>query len=83
MTQIKGIKSLMIRSGASVWGRVSRRTGKVLVQDKQASQISDDILDDIGELVLKNQGEVFVIPARDMPTNEPLAAILQPKPIAS
>lgn len=35
----------------------------------------DDVLDDLGELVLKKGGEVIIVPAERMPTSTGAAAI--------
>ncbi len=37
--------------------------------------LSDDVLDDLGELVLRNGGEVAIVPAERVPTQSGLAAI--------
>jgi hypothetical protein len=35
----------------------------------------DDFLDDVGELVLKNGGQIVIVPADRMPTQTGIAAI--------
>jgi hypothetical protein len=35
----------------------------------------DDVLDDVGELVLKNRGQIVIVPAERMPTQTGIAAI--------
>jgi hypothetical protein len=69
------IKSLLIRSGTKIWGRMNRKTGLFKVVSNLPN-IADDLLDDLGELVLKNNGQVFVLSPHEMPTNQPVAAIL-------
>jgi hypothetical protein len=43
---------------------------------KEPPSAADDVLDDIGELVLATGGEVHLVNARDMPTQSPVAAVL-------
>lgn len=69
------IKSLFIRSGSALWGKLHRKTGKVIV-DQSLKGTGDDLLDDIAEQVLKNRGRVYTLPQHQMPTKEPIAAVL-------
>jgi len=71
------VKSLLIRKGVNIWGRLSG-AGKTQFSFSQASigQANDDILDDIGEMVIRNGGEVHLLNAREMPTSSPIAAVL-------
>jgi hypothetical protein len=43
--------------------------------DDLANPEVDDLLDDLGELVLKNRGQVVIVPADRMPTRTGIAAI--------
>lgn len=70
------IRSLLIRSSAHIWGRISRKNGRILLNDQRATNLSDDILDDIGEMVLKNNGQVYLVRPAEMPTEAPVAAVL-------
>jgi hypothetical protein len=69
------IKSLFLRSSSTLWGRLNRKTGKVIV-DHSLKGAGDDLLDDIAEQVLKNKGRVYTLSPHEMPTNEPAAAVL-------
>lgn len=73
------IKALLIRSGSQVWGRLNRKTGRMVVSETIGENVTDDLLDDIGEMVLKNNGQVYVLKPNEMPTSEPLAAVLGPR----
>jgi hypothetical protein len=73
------IKSLLIRAGTNIWGRVFRTSGRVQLDTLGANPMADDVLDDIGEMVLKHKGQVFVLKSNEMPTAEPAAAVLVPR----
>lgn len=73
------IKSLLIRAGTNIWGRLSRKSGRVQLEKSGPNHLGDDVLDDIGEMVLKNKGQVFILNANEMPTAEPAAAVLVPQ----
>jgi hypothetical protein len=49
-------------------------TGRIELGDLAHPEV-DDLLDDLGELVLKMGGQVVVVPAERMPTPTGLAAI--------
>jgi hypothetical protein len=73
------VKSLLIRSGAKIWGRILKKSGKVQVETQNQGFLSDDVLDDLGEMVLKHKGQVYVLKPHEMPTAEPVAAVLVPR----
>lgn len=52
-------------------GRIYPKTGAINLDDSTAG----DMLDDIAELVLRNGGQVVMVPAEQMPTRTELAAI--------
>lgn len=68
------IKSLLIRRGVNIWSDTSPT--RMQYGQKEPTAATDDILDDIGELVLAKGGEVHIVNARDMPTQSPVAAVL-------
>lgn len=70
------IKSLLIRKGVNLWGKVTPQAASVHLEDAGVHHASDDILDDIGEMVLARGGEVHLLNAREMPTHSPVAAVL-------
>jgi hypothetical protein len=70
------IKSLLIRRGINLWGKVDGRAAMVNLSKNGVNQAADDILDDIGEMVLARGGEVHVLNAKEMPTQSPVAAVL-------
>lgn len=51
------------------------RVATVLIEAERADAALDERLDDVGELTLKNGGQVVVVPAARMPTRTGLAAI--------
>ena len=67
------VATLLIEADRQISGRLDGSTGQVEITDLSDSQV-DDLLDDLGELVVKMGGEVIVIPADQMPVQTGLAA---------
>jgi len=67
------VSKLMIEADREVVGRIHPGSGNVHIETSEDSH-GDDLLDDLGELVLKQGGEVFVVPAGVMPTTTGAAA---------
>ncbi|AMV37310.1 hypothetical protein [Planctomyces sp. SH-PL62] len=68
------VATLLIEADRKVPGRVDPATGAIEFHDL-ADPTVDDLLDDLGELVLKYGGQVLVVPSDRMPTRSGLAAI--------
>jgi hypothetical protein len=68
------VATLLIEAERQVPGRLDTATGRIEL-DNLADPEVDDLLDDLGALVLKMGGEVVVVPAERMPTPTGLAAI--------
>lgn len=68
------VDTLMIEEGHHVEGRLDHEAGKI-----ETAQVSDpdvdDVLDDLGELVEKMGGKVWIVPSKQMPSKTGLAAI--------
>jgi hypothetical protein len=67
------VATLLIEADRHVPGRVDAATGEIEIGDS-ANPVADDLLDDLGALVLKTGGQVVVVPAQQMPTQTGLAA---------
>jgi hypothetical protein len=67
------IATLLIEANRRIPGRIDRATGQVDVKTLSDPEV-DDLLDDLGELVLKTGGRVVVVPAERMPTTTGAAA---------
>ncbi len=67
------VASLLIEADRQISGRLDPNTGKVEI-DELADPEVNDLLDDLGSLVLKMGGEVVVMMAEFMPTKTGLAA---------
>lgn len=67
------VKMLLIESGRQIAGRLNSETGLIQIADLSHPQV-DDVLDDLGELVVKTGGEVYVVPTAQMPSKNGLAA---------
>lgn len=68
------VATLLIEADRQIAGRLDGATGAVELADLSDPQV-DDLLDDLGELVVKMGGQVHVIPTERMPTRTGLAAI--------
>jgi hypothetical protein len=68
------VATLLIEANRQIPGRLDPLTGETQLNDLANPQ-TDDLLDDIGELVLKNGGQVIVLPRERMPTQSGIAAI--------
>jgi len=73
------IATLLIEADRQIPGRVDGATGQVEFKDLSHSEVAD-LLDDLGELVLKTGGRVVVVPAERMPTTTGAAATCRYKP---
>jgi hypothetical protein len=65
---------LLVDGSRQVPGRVDPGTGRV-IQSSAEDPRTDDVLDDLAEMVLKTDGEVLVLPHEMMPNDTGLAAI--------
>ena len=65
---------LLIEADRQVPGRLDAVTGETQLTDF-GNPDTDDLLDDIGQLVLKNGGQIVVVPRDRMPTQSGIAAI--------
>ncbi len=67
------IATLLIEADRQIPGRIDGATGEVEFKDLSHPE-ADDVLDDLGEWVLKTGGRVVVIPSDRMPTTTGAAA---------
>ena len=70
----KRVATLLIEADRLVPGQIDAVTGKVTTA-KLDDPTVDDLLDDLGELVLRAGGEVVMVPAERMPTTTGAAAV--------
>ncbi len=69
------VSTLLIEADREIAGRIHTGSGNVHLDETEIGQPEgDDLLDDLGEAVLKMGGQVFVIPAAQMPTTTGAAA---------
>ncbi len=68
------VETLLIDADRQIAGRLDAATGRVELANLSDPH-TDDLLDDLGELVAKKGGTVLVIPAAGMPSRTGLAAI--------
>lgn len=75
---IKGnISVLMVAKDDQIWGELNRMTGDIRVHHEQLTDLDDDLLDDLAEVVLANRDRVLVLDKNNMPTSKPIAAIFK------
>jgi len=67
------IGTLLIEADRQISGHIDGATGEIEFKDLSHPEV-DDLLDDLGELVLKTGGRVVVVPADRMPTKTGVAA---------
>lgn len=70
------VRTLLVEADRVIPGVIDRTTGAIRSGDSEGPHV-DDMLDDLGELVLAKGGEVVVVPAERMPTESGLAAIFR------
>ncbi len=68
------VSTLLIEAEREVPGHIDAATGQVELADLSHPHI-DDLLDDLGQLVLDRGGQVVVVPTERMPTETGAAAI--------
>ena len=70
------ISTLLLDADLRIAGQIDGEMGDINL-DKLVNPDTDDLLDDLGELVLKAKGEVIIVPGKRMPTNTGAAAIFR------
>ena len=70
------VATLLIEADRIVPGHIDAATGKVTVGKLHDPEV-DDLLDDLGELVLKTGGNVVMVPAERMPTTTGAAGVFR------
>jgi Bacterial archaeo-eukaryotic release factor family 3 len=68
------VATLLIEADREVPGRIDAATGQIEF-DNLANPEVNDVLDDLGALVLKKGGHIVIVPAERMPTETGIAAI--------
>jgi hypothetical protein len=69
------IKHLFVNEKMNVWGKIDHETGAFTYSPKQ-TETTDDVLDDLAEIVVRNHGLVTVLPPNKMPGGRAACAIL-------
>jgi hypothetical protein len=68
------VATLLVEANRPTPGRLDEATGAIEFDNLENPEV-DDLLDDLSAIVLKNGGEVIIVPAERMPTKTGLAAI--------
>ncbi|WP_133128919.1 hypothetical protein [Legionella nagasakiensis] len=68
------VSTVLIDADKRIPGQINHDSGEVTL-NKLLNPETDDLLDDISELVLKTHGDVLIVPSNKMPTQTGIAAI--------
>jgi hypothetical protein len=68
------VATLLIDADRHVAGRLDEASGRIEYGDLAQPEI-DDLLDDLGEMVMKKGGQIVIVPAERMPARTGIAAI--------
>lgn len=68
------VETLLIDADQQIPGKIDETSG-VIKNDSLLNPEIDDLLDDLGQLVLKHKGEVIIVPESKMPTDSGAVAI--------
>lgn len=68
------VDTVLIEADREIEGKLNKETGEIIEGDIDEPDF-DDLLDDIGEMVLRNRGNVIVLPSERMPSDTGVAAI--------
>ena len=68
------VGTLLIDADRHIPGRLDAVTGEITYDDL-SNPTTDDLLDDLGQLVLKQGGQIVIVPTERMPTQTGIAAI--------
>ena len=77
------INSLFIAEDQHIWGQLDRESGNITLMNQKGDAHTDDLLDDIAELVLLKGGKVTVLPTSQMPDQLAIAAVLRWAPTST
>jgi len=67
------VGTLLVQSDVRIRGVLQHHSGQIMAPDLNHEQ--SDVLDDLAELVLRQDGQVLVLPQENMPTDTGVAAI--------
>jgi hypothetical protein len=68
------VETLLVEADRQIPGSINHTTGRI-TRGTSRKPYLDDMLDDLGELVLSRGGEVIVVPRERMPSESGLAAV--------
>ncbi len=71
------VRRLLLARGKITPGVLDATTGDVVKRSKRETSLGDDLGDDLAEAVLLRGGQVLVLEPGEMPTDQPIAAILR------
>jgi hypothetical protein len=72
------IDTIFIEEDRVVLGKVDPLSGEIK-EGNSAGPLVDDVLDDLGEMIFRNKGNIVVLPKEEMPSDTGVAAIFKYK----
>ncbi|TAM90826.1 MAG: hypothetical protein EPN41_00710 [Candidimonas sp.] len=71
------VQTLLVDADRQIPGRIDVHEGTIDLADNPSASGANDLLDDLAEIVLRRDGDVFVIPGDIMPSGTGVAALLR------
>jgi hypothetical protein len=70
------VETLLVEADKEIPGKFDKESGRVEL-NVLSDPDTDDLLDDLAEMVIKTKGEVVIVPEERMPTESGMAAVLR------
>ncbi len=70
------VRKLIVTDELSIFGKIDRKSGGLVIHPFDLDHEDDDILDDLAQMVLSQGGEVIVASRDQIPKGRPILAIL-------
>ncbi|MBL7716107.1 MAG: hypothetical protein JNL01_11635 [Bdellovibrionales bacterium] len=72
------IKTLVVSKDQRFFGKLNRKSGKIIFHGNQRDTRDDDLYDDLSEAVAGKGGEVWVVSKKLIPGNTGILAVIEP-----
>src|SRR5690606_7009882 len=69
------VSDILVSKSDRHFGRLDRRSGRIIPLSPGESSVGDDVLCDIAQEVMLRGGAAYLLAKHDMPTDAPLSAI--------
>lgn len=71
------VRAVLAAENGNSWGTLNRATGEVARSRERTPGAGSDLLDDLCEEAWKRAAEIYVVPQPELPTGQPIAAVLR------